>query len=202
MLGRQCKSVEFGTVLFSPQFFFVCSSRQVDIMLPGQGNSNSHGARLIHQTISMIRWIQTSRLSTKNSLSLSAEAHTLRQTRRNQHPVGEAARRMQVPAPPPHYRGTSLIKNSTPLGPYSRNMPRALLRLSGGGLFLTGEVPMYMGYWRIHFTHRTRVLCYAFSWTPRTSLEMVFDLQERPALVLVVLACHRRHTLTAMVLDR
>ena len=24
------------------------------------------------------------------------------------------------------YRGTSLIRNSAPLGPYSRNMPRAL----------------------------------------------------------------------------
>ena len=29
-----------------------------------------------------------------------------------------------------HYRGTSLIRNSAPLGPYSRNMPRAL---GGGG---------------------------------------------------------------------
>jgi len=25
-----------------------------------------------------------------------------------------------------HYRGTSLIRNSAPLGPYSRTMPRAL----------------------------------------------------------------------------
>ena len=34
-----------------------------------QGNSNSHGARPIHQIISMIKWIQTSRLSIKKSLS-------------------------------------------------------------------------------------------------------------------------------------
>jgi len=27
---------------------------------------------------------------------------------------------------PPPYRGTSIIRNSAPLGPYSRNMPRAL----------------------------------------------------------------------------
>ena len=25
-----------------------------------------------------------------------------------------------------HYRGTSIIRNSAPLGPYSRNMPKAL----------------------------------------------------------------------------
>ena len=33
--------------------------------LPGNGNSNSHGARPVH---SMIKWIRTSRLSIKNSL--------------------------------------------------------------------------------------------------------------------------------------
>ena len=40
------------------------------------------------------------------------------------------------------YRGTSLIRNSDPLGPYSRNMPRALWRPYGGGLFLMSEVPL------------------------------------------------------------
>ena len=44
--------------------------RKVDIRLPGKGNSNSHGARLVHLIISMIKWIRTSRLSIKNSLSL------------------------------------------------------------------------------------------------------------------------------------
>ena len=34
-----------------------------------------------------------------------------------------ALRNPEVPA---SYRGTSLIRNSAPLGPYSRNMPRAL----------------------------------------------------------------------------
>ena len=42
------------------------------------------------------------------------------------------------------YRGTSLIRNSTPLEPYSRNMPRALRWSQGGGLFLMSEVPLCM----------------------------------------------------------
>ena len=44
-------------------------SRQVDVRLPGKGNSNSHGARPVHQIITMIKWIRTSRLSIQNSLS-------------------------------------------------------------------------------------------------------------------------------------
>ena len=35
----------------------------------GNGNSNSHGARPVHLIITMIKWIRTSRLSIKNSLS-------------------------------------------------------------------------------------------------------------------------------------
>ena len=45
--------------------------RKVDVRLPGKGNSNSHGARPVHLIISMVKWIQTSRLSIKNSLSLT-----------------------------------------------------------------------------------------------------------------------------------
>ena len=37
---------------------------------PGKGHSNSHGARPVHLIITMIKWIRTSRLSIKNSLSL------------------------------------------------------------------------------------------------------------------------------------
>jgi len=40
------------------------------------------------------------------------------------------------------YRGTSLIGNSAPLGPYSRTMPGALWKPEGGGLFLMSEVPL------------------------------------------------------------
>ena len=43
--------------------------RKVDVKLPGKGNSNSHGARPVHQIVSLMMWIWTSRLSTKNSLS-------------------------------------------------------------------------------------------------------------------------------------
>ena len=42
------------------------SSREVDVRLPGKGNSSSDGARPVHL---IIKWIQTSRLSIKNSLS-------------------------------------------------------------------------------------------------------------------------------------
>ena len=44
-------------------------TRKVDVRLPGKRNSNSHGARPIHLIITMIKWIRTSRLSIKNSLS-------------------------------------------------------------------------------------------------------------------------------------
>jgi len=45
------------------------STPKVVVRLPGKGNSNTHGARPVHQISSMIKWIRTSRLSTKNSLS-------------------------------------------------------------------------------------------------------------------------------------
>ena len=40
------------------------------------------------------------------------------------------------------YRGTSLTKKRTPLGPYGRPMPRVLVGSWGGGRFLMGEVPL------------------------------------------------------------
>ena len=43
--------------------------RKVDVRLPGNGNSNSHGARPAHPIITMIKWIRTGRLSIKNYLS-------------------------------------------------------------------------------------------------------------------------------------
>ena len=43
--------------------------RKVDIRLPGKRNSNAHGARPVHQIISLIEWVRTNRLSIKNSLS-------------------------------------------------------------------------------------------------------------------------------------
>jgi len=40
------------------------------------------------------------------------------------------------PKPRSLYRVTSLIRNSAPLGPYSRTMPRALWWSLGRGVFL------------------------------------------------------------------
>ena len=51
-------------------------ARKVDVRLPGKGNSNSYGARPVHQIISMIKWIRTSRLSMKDSVSTNgSRAH-------------------------------------------------------------------------------------------------------------------------------
>ena len=40
------------------------------------------------------------------------------------------------------YRGASLIRNSAPIGPFSRAMPRALRWSWGGWAFLMSEVPL------------------------------------------------------------
>ena len=39
-------------------------------------------------------------------------------------------------------RGTSLIRNRHPIGPYRRTMPRLVWRSLGGGRFLMSEVPL------------------------------------------------------------
>ena len=44
-------------------------ARKVDTRPHGKANSISHGARPVHQINSMIKWIRTSRLSMKNSMS-------------------------------------------------------------------------------------------------------------------------------------
>jgi len=41
------------------------------------------------------------------------------------------------------YRDTSLIRERTPPGPYSRSLPEVLLGSQGGGCFLMSEVPLY-----------------------------------------------------------
>ena len=43
-----------------------------------------------------------------------------------------------------HYRGTSLIRNSALVGPFSRIMPRGLRWSQRGGLFLKRKVPLYL----------------------------------------------------------
>ena len=47
--------------------------RKVDVRLPGKRNSDAHGARPVHLIITIIKWIRTSRLPIKNSLSSSTE---------------------------------------------------------------------------------------------------------------------------------
>ena len=61
---EQVDTVEDNTKVF-------ILTRKVDVRLPGKGNSNSHGARPVHLIITTIKWIPTSRLSIKNSLSLA-----------------------------------------------------------------------------------------------------------------------------------
>ena len=45
-------------------------TRKVDTRLPGKWNPNSHGARPVHQIISMTKWIRTKVLSIKYYVSL------------------------------------------------------------------------------------------------------------------------------------
>jgi len=73
--------------------FGVRSSKEKDLVLdqvvPGKGNSNTHGKRPVHLIITIEKWLRTSRLSIKDSLSacvgLSHNLSTIRrlaQTRR------------------------------------------------------------------------------------------------------------------------
>ena len=51
--------------------------------------------------------------------------------------------RRRVSSVSSEYRGTSLARKRTPLGPYSRTMPRLLWWCCGGGRFLMSEVPLF-----------------------------------------------------------
>ena len=53
--------------------------------------------------------------------------------------VAELLTRIQVEEA---YRGTSPVRNTPLLGPYSKTIPRVLWWSYGGGLFLMGEVPL------------------------------------------------------------
>ena len=63
----------------------------MDVRLPGNGNSNAHGARPVHLIITMIKWIQTSRLSIKNSLEQEAGVGAPLRGRRRGRQSGEVA---------------------------------------------------------------------------------------------------------------
>ena len=77
--------------------------------------------------ISMIKWVRSSRLSVKNSLS----AGILRGAS-----VGSARSSLTQ-------QGTSLLKKRTPLGPCRGPVPRVRGGSLGGGRFLMGEEPLY-----------------------------------------------------------
>ena len=60
---RYFSVLNFGFVGFGAR-------EKLDIRLLEKGYSDSHRARPVHQIISMIKWIRTSRFSIKKSLSL------------------------------------------------------------------------------------------------------------------------------------
>ena len=55
--------------------------RQIDVRLPGNENSNSHGARRVHLIMKLMKWIRTGRLSIKNFLC----AGVIREARNHTH---------------------------------------------------------------------------------------------------------------------
>jgi len=105
-------------------------------------HSNSHGARPVHLITTMIKWTGTIRLSIKNSLSNTCRYPCNQSTHQSPVPseIGpkliitrETRQKSRTsPGNPSEKgtggccRGTSLIRNSAPLRPYSRNMSRAL----------------------------------------------------------------------------
>ena len=52
---------------------YICHPREVDVRLPGKGNSKSHGARPVHLIIKMIKLVRASTLSINNYLSATRE---------------------------------------------------------------------------------------------------------------------------------
>jgi len=59
------------------------------------------------------------------------------------------------------YRGTSLIRNNPPVGPYCSPPPKGLWLYEGGGLFLMSEVPLY-------FARFTKLLSGLYTHSPST----------------------------------
>ena len=79
-----------------------------------KGNLNSHGARLVHLIMMMKRWIRTSGLSTRNSLSVvQAASEALERIKGLQTLSEELRSRVQNPTlPPPILRGAIAKVNS------------------------------------------------------------------------------------------
>ena len=97
-------------------------ARKVDVRLPGQGNSNSHGERPVHLIITMIKWIRTSRLSITLSLSLSGCEPPLPKVNatggglKGSRTVGIVSRQLQLDEPSSFCTGTmTKLSKSTEL---------------------------------------------------------------------------------------
>ena len=76
-----------------------CLQVVVVLLLLANGNSNTHGARLVHLIITMIKWIRASRLSIKNSLS-DTDAEIFRDDSEKSH-QGAAELPVEHPRPAP-----------------------------------------------------------------------------------------------------
>ena len=76
------------------------------------------------------------------------------------------------------YRGTSLLRKRTPLGPYRKPIPRVLGGSWGGGRFLMDEVPLYWNATGYTIHHRvSRVLPTFLRKKPRLSLRLTLRLR-------------------------
>ena len=98
------------------------TSRRVDIRLPGKGNSNSHGATPVYLNITMVKWIRTSRLSIKKSLSSDTWRGRARGRRRlTMEPLSES-------------RLTSMSRGSQPSHPGRHLVAPGEAEPEGGGM--------------------------------------------------------------------
>ena len=96
---------------------------RVDVRLPGKGKSNSHGARPVHLIITMIKWIRTSQLSIKNSLSRLRHAE-----------IG-----MLLPNNQRQHRTWHVQKDVLPCcGPHALRSPTPCAAHRGGGVTVHG----------------------------------------------------------------
>jgi len=81
------------------------------------------------------------------------------------------------------YRGSSPMRNSAPLGPYSRTMPTALWWPLGGGLFLMSEVPLYSKVYGLSTSGLFKKwLCSPLCGDTKTCKERIFRSQQRMQL--------------------
>ena len=67
--GSQGESENCDWSVWSCRGGWRVETRQVIIRLPVKGDSKSHGARPVHQIVSMMKWIRNSELSIRNPLS-------------------------------------------------------------------------------------------------------------------------------------